>query len=156
MGFLSRVSLVSDLVALLQLQSDCIISPKEWYDVYDKMLFYVMLPKYIKLICVSFQAIGLTMVPRGESVWRATLYSVLSSLPQPLLSVPAFLLVEQFQLFLPIGLGLAAGAMMWLVLCELVPESLEHISLSRFLSLFSMSMCAMWGLGHALHFLQDH
>lgn len=70
-------------------------------------------------------AISLVLVPRGTSPRTAAAWSVFSSLPQPLMAVPAFLFVEQFSEFLPIGLGFAAGAMVWLVAADLVPEALE-------------------------------
>lgn len=73
-------------------------------------------------------AISLVLVPRGESVWRAAGWSVFSSLPQPLLAVPAFLFVETFRNFLPAGLGFAAGAMLWMSFAELVPEAVEDAS----------------------------
>jgi zinc transporter, ZIP family len=41
-------------------------------------------------------AISLVLVPRGISVMRAAAWSVFSSLPQPLMAVPAYLLVEWF------------------------------------------------------------
>ena len=70
-------------------------------------------------------AISLVLVPRGTSPRTAAGWSVFSSLPQPLMAVPAFLFVEEFSAFLPIGLGFAAGAMIWLVAADLVPEALE-------------------------------
>jgi zinc transporter ZupT len=49
-------------------------------------------------------------------------------LPQPLMAVPAFLFVLVFRPFLPIGLGLAAGAMIYMVFSELLPDALEDVS----------------------------
>jgi ZIP family zinc transporter len=71
-------------------------------------------------------AISLVLVPRGTRVRMAAVWSVFSSLPQPLLAVPAFLFVEQFQAVLPVGLGFAAGAMVWMVGRELLPEALAQ------------------------------
>jgi len=41
-------------------------------------------------------AISLVLVPRGQSVRSAAGWSIFSSLPQPLLAVPAFPFVEAF------------------------------------------------------------
>ena len=68
-------------------------------------------------------AISLVLVPRGVSVARAAGWSIFSSLPQPLVALPAFLFVETFAPVLPAGLGFAAGAMTWLTLRDLVPEA---------------------------------
>jgi len=72
-------------------------------------------------------AIALVMIPRGVSKTKAALWSIFSSLPQPLMAVPAFLFVLVFEPLLPIGLGLAAGAMIYMVFVELMPEAFEHV-----------------------------
>jgi ZIP family zinc transporter len=76
-------------------------------------------------------AISLVLVPRGVSLRRAAGWSVFSSLPQPLLAVPAFLFVEAFSSLLPAGLGFAAGAMGWLAVTRLVPEAARQSARPR-------------------------
>jgi zinc transporter ZupT len=73
-------------------------------------------------------AISLVLVPHGVRVRTAAAWSVVSSLPQPLVAVPAFLFVEAFSAVLPVGLGFAAGAMAWIAGRELVPAALESES----------------------------
>jgi zinc transporter ZupT len=73
-------------------------------------------------------AISLVLVPRGTSVRAAAGWSVFSSLPQPLLAVPAFLFVTAFEGVLPAALCFAAGAMVWMVVRELLPEALSQAS----------------------------
>ncbi|GAB9463657.1 hypothetical protein Gpo141_00001107 [Globisporangium polare] len=70
-------------------------------------------------------AISLALVPRGLSVFFAVLWCILSSIPQPIFAVPSFMFVEQFLPILPAGLGFAGGAMAYVALQELLPESLE-------------------------------
>lgn len=70
-------------------------------------------------------AISLPLAAEGVGFWRCFGWSVLSSLPQPLAAVPAVLAIVVSQQLLPAGLGFAAGAMCYLVLAELIPESLE-------------------------------
>jgi ZIP family zinc transporter len=68
-------------------------------------------------------AIGLVLVPQGMKTWKAGFWSIFSSLPQPVVAVPAFLLVSAFEPFLPSGLGLAAGAMIWMIGAEVLPDA---------------------------------
>lgn len=72
-------------------------------------------------------AISLVLIPRGTSVRNSALWSIFSSLPQPIMAVPAFLFVLTFKTYLPIGLGVAAGAMFWMVFRELIPDAREEL-----------------------------
>lgn len=73
-------------------------------------------------------AISLPLRAKGVSALKCAGYAILTSTPQPIAAVPAFLLVDYFQPLLPFGLGFAGGAMMFLVASELLPESLERCS----------------------------
>ncbi len=71
-------------------------------------------------------AISLPLKAKGVSTWKCAGYAILTSVPQPLAAVPAFLLVWIFQPLLVFGLGFAGGAMVFLAIAELLPESLAH------------------------------
>jgi zinc transporter, ZIP family len=88
-------------------------------------------------------AISLVLVPRGVSWSRAAFWSVFSSLPQPLMAVPAFVFVETFKPLLPYGLGFAAGAMIWMVFSELMPDALEEASANLVAIIITLSVLAM-------------
>jgi zinc transporter ZupT len=88
-------------------------------------------------------AISLVLVPRGASPRAAAAWSVFSSLPQPVMAVPAFLFVDAFAEFLPVGLGFAAGAMLWLVAVDLLPEALETTRPSKVAFIVSAAALAM-------------
>lgn len=70
-------------------------------------------------------AIALVLIPAGVSVGRSALWAIASSLPQPLLALPAYYAVLTFSQLLPWGLGLAAGAMLWMCLADLLPEAFK-------------------------------
>jgi zinc transporter ZupT len=88
-------------------------------------------------------AISLILVPRGLGVGRASLWSIFSSLPQPLMAVPAFLFVALFNPLLPVGLGFAGGAMIWMVFSELVPDALEKASPNLVAVVVTFAVAAM-------------
>jgi ZIP family zinc transporter len=88
-------------------------------------------------------AISLVLVPRGESVRAAAGWSIFSSLPQPLLAVPAFVFVEQFAGILPAALGFAAGAMAWMVVRELLPEALSQAPTRRVFATAGVAFASM-------------
>ena len=73
-------------------------------------------------------AIAAVMRPKGASLLACAGWAIFSSLPQPLMAVPAFLFVEWFESLLPYGLGFASGAMVFMVLFEILPEAYEKLN----------------------------
>ncbi|HKK35629.1 MAG TPA: ZIP family metal transporter [Paracoccaceae bacterium] len=88
-------------------------------------------------------AIALVLVPRGSPVWKAGLWAIFTSLPQPIMAGPAYLFVETFRPFLPVGLGLAAGAMIWMVFAELFPDALETVTPTSAATAVTLAFAAM-------------
>lgn len=88
-------------------------------------------------------AISAVLRPRGASLAACAWWSFFSSLPQPLLAVPAFLFVDAVRPGLPYGLGFAAGAMIFMVLVELLPEAYEEGRRPAVGLLVSISLVAM-------------
>lgn len=80
-------------------------------------------------------AIAVVLIPRGVSFVSATGWAIFSSLPQPLVAIPVFMLVSAALPWLPVGLGFAAGAMLYVGFFELLPEAT---------SLISWKMTLMW------------
>ncbi|MFW5983994.1 MAG: ZIP family metal transporter [Halobacteria archaeon] len=70
-------------------------------------------------------AISIPLKAMGVSKWRMVWWAVFSSLPQPVGAVIAFAFVRIAREFLPFGFGFAAGAMVYLVLTEFLPEALN-------------------------------
>ena len=81
-------------------------------------------------------AISIHNVPEGIAIsiplksmdvpnWHMVWWAVFSSLPQPIGAVLAFAFVRIAREFLPFGFGFAAGAMIYLVVTEFIPEALE-------------------------------
>lgn len=93
-------------------------------------------------------AICLVLIPRGVSIIKAAAWSIFTSLPQPLMAVPAYLFVSAFEPFLPVGLGLAAGAMIWMVFAELIPDALKSAASGTVAIAVALAMVALWSFQH--------
>jgi zinc transporter ZupT len=88
-------------------------------------------------------AISAVLRPQGASVASCAWWSFVSSVPQPLVAVPAFLFVDAFAPLLPYGVGFAAGAMVFMVLVELLPDAYEDGRRGTVGLLMSLSLIAM-------------
>ncbi|CCQ33004.1 GufA protein [Halorhabdus tiamatea SARL4B] len=97
------------------------------------MVFGVTVPILAVFMTI---AISIHNIPEGTAIaiplrsldvgeWRMVWWAVFSSLPQPIGAVLAFAFVRIARDFLPYGFGFAAGAMIYLVLTEFIPEALE-------------------------------
>ena len=89
-------------------------------------------------------ATSLVLVPRGTPLLEAFLWAVMTSLPQPLFAVPAYLFVTRFAALQPLGLGFAAGAMSFVALRELVPEAVAEIGATRASAVLAAAFAGMW------------
>ena len=68
-------------------------------------------------------AIAFPMMREGYSRWRAVTYATLAGLVEPVVGLVGITLVTAAQSLLPIGLAFAAGAMLFVVFHEIIPES---------------------------------
>jgi len=88
-------------------------------------------------------AVAIPMRSAGASFSRCFLAAFLTSLPQPIAAVPAVLLAWFFQPLMPFLMGFAAGAMVFLVVLELIPEALETETPTRIAWAFTIGFCGM-------------
>jgi ZIP family zinc transporter len=68
-------------------------------------------------------AVALPLRAEGVSAWACIGWAIFSGVPQLVAAVPAYLAVRAFRPILPYAFGFAAGAMIFLVLSEMIPES---------------------------------
>lgn len=88
-------------------------------------------------------AVAVPLRSAGRSLWTCFWAAFLTSLPQPIAAVPAAYVSWLFQPIMPILMGFAAGAMIFLVILELIPEALQNSSPIRVAWAFSIGFCAM-------------
>lgn len=99
-------------------------------------------------------AVAVVLLPQKFSLLTTTLSCIMTSIPQPIMAVPAFMFVHYFIPILPVGLGFAGGAMAWVAIFELLAEAFEDtksIALVGFIS--SISLLSMLFLQSSL---DDH
>jgi zinc transporter ZupT len=66
------------------------------------------------------------------------------------MAVPAFVFVLAFKPLLPVGLGIAAGAMIWMVFAELIPDATDKSSGSTVGIVVTLAMVALWAFQQAV------
>jgi len=93
-------------------------------------------------------AVSSVLVSKGMSVWGAALWSITTSIPQPLMAVVAYACVDAAVAIQPIGLGFAAGAMLWVAWLELFVESYEACGLLS-TSAVGVTSASLMSLCHA-------
>jgi ZIP family zinc transporter len=99
-------------------------------------------------LCMAFRG-------KGMSVGQAAFYAFCSNMPQPLSAMPSFLLMKQFSSIgniVPIGLGVSSGAMVYVVVKELLPEALDKIPSRRAAPIMVLSCLSVVALDMFIHF----
>lgn len=71
-------------------------------------------------------AVAIPMRASGMSLSKCFVAAFLTSLPQPIAAVPASILAWLFKPLMSIMMGFAAGAMIFLILLELLPDALSQ------------------------------
>lgn len=95
-------------------------------------------------------AVAIVLLPRQVSKGAASLWCVLTSLPQPIMAVPAYIFVHHFIPLLPLGLGFAGGAMAWVAFAELLVEAYEDTDILTTGLVSTISLAIMMAMQNAL------
>mmetsp|Transcript_5442 Transcript_5442/g.8938 ORF Transcript_5442/g.8938 Transcript_5442/m.8938 type:complete len:317 (-) Transcript_5442:81-1031(-) len=95
-------------------------------------------------------AIAVVLIPKKTGKLTAALWAILTSIPQPIMAVPAYLFVNYFIVILPVGLGFASGAMLWVAFFELLLEAYEDTDMMTTGCVSALSLAAMLVLQGAI------
>ncbi|XP_058110760.1 putative zinc transporter At3g08650 [Magnolia sinica] len=95
-------------------------------------------------------AVSMVLASRGVSPQKAMLWSVITSLPQPIVAVPSFICADAFHKFLPFCTGFAAGCMIWMVIAEVLPDGFKEASPSQVASAATLAVAFMETLSTVL------
>ncbi|KAK8516070.1 hypothetical protein V6N12_066905 [Hibiscus sabdariffa] len=102
-------------------------------------------------------AVSMVLSSRGVSPQNAMLWSVITSLPQPIVAVPSFICAEAFNKVLPFCTGFAAGCMIWMVVAEVLPDAFKEASPTPVASAATLSVAFMEALSVLLqNFSHDY
>ncbi|KAJ6708487.1 hypothetical protein OIU85_028723 [Salix viminalis] len=102
-------------------------------------------------------AVSMMLASKGFSPQNAMLWSVITSLPQPIVAVPAFMCADAFSKFLPFCTGFAAGCMIWMVVAEVLPDAFKEASPPQVASAATISVAFMEALSTAFeNFSHDY
>lgn len=103
-------------------------------------------------ICMAYRS-------KGMSLRRSALYAFLSNLPQPMSALASFGCMKHLSansFALPIGLGMASGAMCYVVVKELAPEALTKTSSKHVKVVMLISALVVLMLDAYSHFGGNH
>ncbi|KAJ3676646.1 hypothetical protein LUZ60_004058 [Juncus effusus] len=95
-------------------------------------------------------AVSMVLASRGVSPQNAMLWSIITSLPQPIVAVPSFLCADAFQKVLPFCTGFAAGCMIWMVFAEVLPDAFKEATPSQVASAGTLAVAFMEALSTVL------
>ncbi|KAG6411438.1 hypothetical protein SASPL_129520 [Salvia splendens] len=101
-------------------------------------------------------AVSMVLSSRGVSPQNAMIWSMITSLPQPLVAVPSFICADAFNKFLPFATGFAAGCMIWMVMAEVLPDGFKESSPSQVASAATLSVAFMEALGALFEHLSQN
>ncbi len=85
-------------------------------------------------------AVSIPLRQEGLSRWKAFLYGQASGIVEPIAGVIGAILVTRVTMILPYALAFAAGAMIYVVVEELIPEAQQVVTSKRHFAVFGVML----------------